>query len=632
MSAGDPERSKKHSQDKVLRAFLEHVTGAHPVPKSGSKPSQPPAVEASGPEEPAAGRPRISSSSYGQHHASGVHPAVLDEGGAPRERKRDTSSGRKPAVHASSRVPGMAMAPTEIRPSPHAGVTPVPGDAARTAAGQIAAVVVPSRGAVPVVSALPAGMPTVIGPGAVLGGKYRLVRLLGRGGVGEVYEALHDVIGLRVAVKLIRFEYAGNSELNARFLQEARAAASVGHPGIVQIHDVGTSSDGRTYLVMEYLDGEDMEKVLARQRQLSLGEAAAILVDVLDALGAAHAKGIVHRDMKPENVFLVPGRKGERTVKLLDFGIARLADEGEATIRLTRPGAVMGTPYYMSPEQARGEANVDASVDLYAVGVMLYEALTGRLPYTGSSYNEVLSKVLAEPFPSVRAVRPDVPEEAEQVVQRATARLPADRYPDAAAFAAALAPFRPHRVMITLMDQEDGEPAPTRTPSGETPLPATARSSAPPPPPRRHTPPPTTPRAPTSPAVDTGVAVEAPRGLRRRVRVWLVAGGLVAVLVAVGLFLGLRPGGGAEEGRQPAAGAGVVPASVEIRVLHAPADATVKFDGREVGREFKVPSAFDEHVVEVSVPGGRTVVRAVRPTADLTLDLQGEFRPPAPSP
>jgi serine/threonine-protein kinase len=377
---------------------------------------------------------------------------------------------------------------------------------------------------------------------------------------------------------------------------------------------------------MEYLDGEDMEKLLSRQRQLQVGEAAAILVDVLEALTAAHAKGIVHRDMKPENVFLVPGRKGERQVKLLDFGIARLADEAESAIRLTRPGAVMGTPYYMSPEQARGEQNVDSGVDIYAVGVMLYEALTGRLPYTGSNYNEVLSKVLAEPFPRVRALRADVPEEIEQVIQKATSRNRVDRYADAGAFADALTPFRPQRVMITLVDQSDGGQPEGRTSSVETPLPTTARSSAPPPPPRRHTP--TAPSVRVPVVVSGGLAEAGSRKRGGRVAVLVGVGLGLAVLVGVGVFFGLRSGGDKGADATPAAGSGggtVVPASVRIRVLGAPAAAKVKFDGQDVGATFSVPAAPEEHTVEVSAPGGPTVVRIVRPTTDLTLDLALEF-------
>jgi len=325
----------------------------------------------------------------------------------------------------------MGLAPTQVPSSPPVGVRPaIPGEVGPVRPSS-------ARSPLPTVS----GQRTEVGPGSILGGKYRLVRLLGRGAVGEVYEALHEVIGMRVAVKLIRFEHASNSELNARFLRAARAAAAVGHPGIVQVRDVGTSPDGRTYLVLEFLEGEDFEKVLARRRRLPVAEAAKVLVEVLEALGAAHAKGVVHRDMRPGNVFLVPGRKGDRTVKLLDFGIARLVDAADSEPRLTRPGAVMGTPHYMSSEQARGERTVDAGVDIYAVGVMLYEAVTGQLPFTGSSYYEVLLKVLAEPFPSARAARPDLPEELERIIGKACARRREDRYRDAGEFADALLPL-----------------------------------------------------------------------------------------------------------------------------------------------------------------------------------------------
>ncbi|NMC72321.1 MAG: serine/threonine protein kinase, partial [Myxococcales bacterium] len=368
------------------------------------------------------------------------------------------------------RDPDISRTPTEIRPSPHDGVPPVKPAGPSPATGAAAVVAPP-----PAPPGGPAPVAGAIGVGTVLDDKYRLVRLLGKGGVGEVYEAVHELIGLRVAVKLIRFEYASNAELNQRFLQEARAAAAVGHPGIVQIHDVGRTPDGRTYLVMEYLDGEDLEKQLGRERRLGLDQTAGILCDVLDALAAAHAKGIIHRDMKPENVFLVPGRHGERVTKLLDFGIARLNDEVQTATRLTRPGSVMGTPYYMCPEQARGDQHVDAGVDIYAVGVMLYEMLTGELPFSGNTYNEVLSKVLSQPFPSLRAKRDDVPEEVERIVFRATARERSARYATALEFAEALAPFRSVRMPALA-------PAPERrSPTAETPLPTTSQPSLPPP-------------------------------------------------------------------------------------------------------------------------------------------------------
>ncbi|NMC69535.1 MAG: serine/threonine protein kinase [Myxococcales bacterium] len=521
------------------------------------------------------------------------------------------------------------MADTQIRPSTPPGTIPTPPSVGRASPKGPAVILTPAPEPVTATA-----MNTDL-TGALLADKYRLVRLLGRGGVGEVYEAVHEVIGLRVAVKLIRFEYAGNPELAARFLQEARAAAAVGHPGIVQVHDVGTSHDGRTYLVMEFLEGEDLERRMRRHRRMPVDEIAAILVDVLEALDAAHAKGIVHRDLKPENIFLAAGRKGERNVKLLDFGIARLTANADQSVRLTQPGAVMGTPYYMSPEQARGDQNVDAGVDIYAAGVILFEALTGRLPFVGTSFHQVLVQSLTAPFPSARELRPELPEALEQVIFKATARERAERYARAADFAAALAPFRSARSTAGVVEGELHGNGEHRALTAQTPPPIPAHTTEPPSPPRVTTgqrPP--QPR--TSPAPAASVpAPETPGKRRGRAAVWITLGALALALVAGVLVLALR--------RTPAPPApasvatdGAFAGPVRIRVEGIPADAEVLCDGRPVGPEFELRDGPVERTVEVRAPDRPPVRRVIRATQDLTLDLRAEFAPttdpPPPAP
>lgn len=254
--------------------------------------------------------------------------------------------------------------------------------------------------------------------------------------------ARHEVIGHRVAVKMIRPEFSGEPELSVRFLQEARAAGAIGHPGCVRVFDFGVSADGRAYLVMERLEGESVYQRLRRERRLPLRDAAAIAFDTLDVLAATHERGIIHRDLKPENVFLALDPHGRRRVKLLDFGIARLTfDARPADARLTRPGATMGTPLYMAPEQARGALDADRRVDLYAVGVLLFETTTGRVPFDGPNSSAILVQVLTAPFPSLRTLEPSLPEDFEALVRRATARNPADRFATADEFREALRPF-----------------------------------------------------------------------------------------------------------------------------------------------------------------------------------------------
>jgi len=274
--------------------------------------------------------------------------------------------------------------------------------------------------------------------GEILDGKYEVARLLGKGGMGEVFVARHKLIGKDVAIKFLRGDLSREDEAVARFAQEARAAAAVGHRGIVDIYDIGTTSDGAPYLVMELLDGESLRTVLARHRKLPIGVAAAVVVELLSALVAAHAKGVVHRDLKPDNVF-VERTDGPLAVKLLDFGIAKMTEGGGA--HLTKSGLPLGTAQYMSPEQARGERDLDARVDVWSVGVILYEALTGRLPFQGDNYNALIVQLLRGEAPTPRSIEPSIPEPLGAVVMRAMDKDRDRRFGTAAELQAALRPF-----------------------------------------------------------------------------------------------------------------------------------------------------------------------------------------------
>ncbi|MBN1771963.1 MAG: serine/threonine protein kinase, partial [Deltaproteobacteria bacterium] len=235
--------------------------------------------------------------------------------------------------------------------------------------------------------------------GMVIDGKYRLVRKIGSGGVGTVFEATHVVIGQRFAIKVLRPENVGSATLALRLVQEAKSAGAVDHPSIIKVFDAGRTKDGLTYLVMELLHGEELAAHIRARAPFAPDEAVDITCDVLEALVAAHGRGIIHRDLKPENVFLTRGPRGQRWTRLLDFGIAKVVDHKLGAPRLTQVGTVVGTPFYMAPEHARGVRDLDARVDVYAAGVMLFEMLTRRVPYDGASYNEVLAKVLSDPFP-----------------------------------------------------------------------------------------------------------------------------------------------------------------------------------------------------------------------------------------
>ncbi|MBI2892268.1 MAG: serine/threonine protein kinase [Deltaproteobacteria bacterium] len=275
--------------------------------------------------------------------------------------------------------------------------------------------------------------------GDVLDGKYRLVRLLGAGGMGSVYEAEHLLIGKRLAVKFLHAEFAESSEAVRRFQQEARAAAAAGHRGIVDIHDLGCAPDGAPYLVMELLDGESLGELLARERPISVSLAAAVAIGALSALAAAHRKGIVHRDIKPDNIFLERTLDDRPLVKLLDFGVSKMSSMGVTA--MTRAGVALGTPHYMAPEQARGSSDLDARVDIYAMGVILYEALTGVVPFDAPNYNALMVRVITDEPQRPREKRADLPETLEALILRAIAKKPEDRFRRAEDMIEALLPF-----------------------------------------------------------------------------------------------------------------------------------------------------------------------------------------------
>ena len=269
-------------------------------------------------------------------------------------------------------------------------------------------------------------------PGRVLGKAYRVERALGAGGVGAVFEAVQVRTGRRYAVKVLLPEIAMREGAAKRFRREAEALAAVGHSGIVQIHDFDTEDDGTQFLVMDLLEGEDLATRIAREGALDLPFALRVLEEIGAALGAAHELGIVHRDLKPANVFLSRRPGAPERATILDFGLAK--NLAGPSVHLTATGVGLGTPLYMSPEQARGE-DVDLRTDVYALGCILFEMLTGNAPFTGATISIVIAKILTEepPLVSALAKRP-TPPALDQVVRTALAKSASDRYPSARAF------------------------------------------------------------------------------------------------------------------------------------------------------------------------------------------------------
>lgn len=267
--------------------------------------------------------------------------------------------------------------------------------------------------------------------GSVLGGRYRLVELLGQGGMATIHRAQDIRLGRDVAVKVLRPEYGRDPDFFARFRQEAQSAASLNHPNIVSVHDYGQGPDG-PFIVMEYVEGEDLASLLRRNGALAPRQAARIAAEVARALDAAHARGIVHRDVKPGNILIATDGR----VKVTDFGIARAIAEAQ----LTLPGMTLGSVHYFSPEQARGEPASTAS-DIYALGIVLYECLTGRRPWEGDSAASVAMARLTGAAPGPSDVMASVPPVLDAIVRRALAPAAEDRFPSAAAMADALESF-----------------------------------------------------------------------------------------------------------------------------------------------------------------------------------------------
>ncbi|MCB9659964.1 MAG: protein kinase [Sandaracinaceae bacterium] len=273
--------------------------------------------------------------------------------------------------------------------------------------------------------------------GTVVAEKYVIEALLGRGGMGAVYRAQHKFTQRRVALKWL---LADDEAMRLRFIREARTMGALEHPNVVGIMDIG-EDQGAVYLVMEFIEGETLRDHLDR-RPTPPARAIGLLMPALEGIAAAHQAGIVHRDLKPANLFVCLDRDGTAySTKVLDFGVALSMRQSGNALGLTQSGAVVGTPRYMAPEQIRGDRRVDARADQFAMGLILYEALTGRLPYDAAVYEALVVEIATVTPPNPRYFAPELPQELADVVLRALAKDPAERFPDIATFARALEPF-----------------------------------------------------------------------------------------------------------------------------------------------------------------------------------------------
>ncbi|HEY2516195.1 MAG TPA: serine/threonine-protein kinase [Polyangiaceae bacterium] len=283
--------------------------------------------------------------------------------------------------------------------------------------------------------------PPILEEGQMLAGKYRILRLVGRGGMAEVYAARHEILHQTVAVKVLLPAVAAIPGAATRFLNEARSAARIRSEHVAQVMDVGMREDGSAYIVLEYLEGEELQRVIERRGPLPTSEAVDYVLQALEALAHAHVLGIVHRDLKPSNIFLSRGAGGATLVKVFDFGISKAPKTAEAVDdSSTVSQVILGTPSYMAPEQARSAKDVDARADIWALGVILYRLITGALPFVADTMADMLAAILVQGQRPMKALRPDVSPELESVVARCLAKERQLRFASVGELAQALAP------------------------------------------------------------------------------------------------------------------------------------------------------------------------------------------------
>ncbi len=272
-------------------------------------------------------------------------------------------------------------------------------------------------------------------PGTIIAGRFQVESKLGEGGMGAVYRATNIATGRWVALKAMHPEYALKKEVVRRFMREAKAATAIRHPNVIEILDVVEAEGGEPVMVMELLDGEPLDDLLTRMGPLPLGEVARIMTPVISAVGAAHGLGIIHRDLKPENIFLARGPDGGRLPKVLDFGIAKVLDPNQINelatkSGATRTGSMLGTPHYMSIEQACGEKDIDHRTDVWSLGIILYNMLSGQRPYDGDNYGQILRALMTTTPPPIEKLVPGLPADIVDIVNRCTARTRDERPKD----------------------------------------------------------------------------------------------------------------------------------------------------------------------------------------------------------
>ena len=436
-----------------------------------------------------------------------------------------------------------------------------------------------TRDSVAVMAASAASEPELpVREGQVLDGKFRVERLVGEGAMGLVVEATHLGLDERVALKFLRREARSQPDIVARFAREARAAVKIKSDYVARVFDVGGTEDGTPFIVMEFLEGSDLATILEVRRRLEIPEALEYIIQACEGLTEAHAKGIVHRDIKPENLFLAQGAGAMKQIKLLDFGISKATVGSlEAEMAAGHTTQIMGSPHYMSPDQIRSTKDVDGRADIWSLGVVLFELVSGHTPFTATDVTQLISQILHEPHQRLTALRSDAPLELEAIIDKCLAKEPAERYQSPADLAIALLPYAPKRARAIVERAADI----ARSAGGSSVV--ADLDSVPPPPvssPRERT-------ATTNTGSQLATSVPSSPPAKPGAIVWIVAGLLLLLGIGAGLFAIMGSGKSAPTGGAAAAsssaGSGWASVPADTSTGEVPSTSTATSTGTNTG-------------------------------------------------